>query len=114
MQAAVNESSVWVPLFLLVLVLACVATPIVSVILGLLEQRRAQRAGGFTLGAVGLAARIWAWVHLIGIVAGCVLLGAFVLMCVGLVANERAKPAPPRATYWDPVPAPYRQVNPHR
>ena len=101
-----------VTLFLMLLVAACIVTPIAAVILGLLSQRRAQLSGGVTLGAVGLAARIWAWYHLVGLVAGAVVLGALALLCVYFLAH--LEPPRPRATYWDPAPAPYQLAQPRR
>jgi len=94
------------------MVVLVVGTAIAGVVCGIVSHRRAQRRGEITWGAVGLAARLWAWHQLVGYIGGALVLGVFVVAIV-FFATRPEKPKP-RATYWDPVPRPYTLPQPRR
>jgi len=67
-------------------------TWILSLLLGIREHRQAARAGWPRFGAVGLAARIWAWQQLVGSVAAFLMLGGFLAAMIVLAANAPRNP----------------------
>ena len=91
--------------FMILVPLIVIGGVLTAVVGAVVSHRRAQRRGEITLGAVGLAARIWGWEQLVGYVVGLIIFGLIVLLIVFAVTH----PDPPKArsTTWDPVPAPY-------